>query len=221
MRRVPKIVVFLTAIWLLSALSSCCPTIPAALEASNPAQPLTLKWSFQMTGPSCDRVYADDLDGDGHKEVIAGAQIAENPYLYVINYDGTLKWKYQPGCCVLDVYAADLEGDGYKEVIAGSSDGYAYVFNYDGTLRWKYHIGACVTRVYADDLDGDGYKEVFAGDRLFNYQGELLWEAVGAYSVYMADLEGDGYKEFIIGSKSEQRVHVFNYNGTEKNGNIS
>jgi len=148
-------------------------------------------------------IYAADLEGDEYKEVIAAGSSGDKG-LFVLGYDGTLKWNYQwedgVEICVTDVYAADLDGDGFKEVIVGSNTWEPRVLSYDGTVKWS---SISVRTVYAADLDGYGYKEVIGGGvgyvYVYNYAGVQRWRGdCGDFcAIYAADLDGDGFKEII------------------------
>jgi hypothetical protein len=60
-----------------------------------------------------------------------------NNYIYALNPDGTLKWRYQTEYWVGCTPAIGADGTIY----IGSADGYIYALNPDGTLKWRYQTG--------------------------------------------------------------------------------
>ncbi|HHH80077.1 MAG TPA: hypothetical protein ENL13_04160, partial [Thermoplasmatales archaeon] len=74
-------------------------------------------------------------------------------YIYAINPDGALKWRYKTGKDVLSSPAIDKNGIIY----VGSMDGSFYALNPNGTLRWRYSIGDWINSSPAIDKDGTIY----------------------------------------------------------------
>jgi hypothetical protein len=122
------------------------------------------------------RVAVGDVNGDGHKDLIAAAGPSGGPVVKV--FDGTTGavlstfFAYAPTFTGgVNVAAADLNGDGKAEVITGAGGGggpMVHVFNgltgvekaaffaYDPSVRGG-------VRVAAGDLDGDGKAEIVTG----------------------------------------------------------
>jgi len=104
------------------------------------------KWTFACkesnpstsSPPAVDYVEISDLDGDGKREVVAGAN-----WVHVLNGDGTLRWeKYMDfrrnricGDFICGT-VADLDGDGRKEITALFLTSYPLlqIFNADGKM---------------------------------------------------------------------------------------
>ncbi|MEM4229483.1 MAG: PQQ-binding-like beta-propeller repeat protein, partial [Thermoproteota archaeon] len=74
-------------------------------------------------------------------------------YLYALNPDGTLKWKYQTGGYVYSSPSIGSDGTIYF----GSYDSHLYALNPDGTLKWKYKTGDYVYSSPAIGSDGTIY----------------------------------------------------------------
>jgi len=89
-------------------------------------------------------------------------------YLYALNPDGTLKWKFGTGDWVLSSPAIAPDGTIY----VGSEDYYLYALNPDGTLKWKFGTGDYIDSSPAIAPDGTIY--------------------VGSYDYYLYALNPDG-----------------------------
>lgn len=172
------------------------------------AQTGALAWRFDTQTEQSDsllpgRVFSSpalaDVDGDGLLEVAFGGW-DEN--IYLLNSDGTKRWKYPNIDTVWSSPAvADLDGDGLMEIVIGSDfsgalapetfgvgdGGFVYAFRADGSLKFKIFVDQVVYSSPAiGDLTGDGRPEIVigAGDffpnkgntvRVFNGDGSLLW----------------------------------------------
>jgi hypothetical protein len=162
-----------------------------------------LKWVHRGYGYSTS-LYVADVAGEEDKEVISGSR---DGTIYVVNSDGTLRWKYTTEGTVNTVYAADLNNDKVTEVLAGSYN-YLHALNYMGNRRWRYNPGAQVMALYAADINNDKLREVLAvsdndilhvvsstGKQLWNHTLDSLKPTVTA-----ADLDGDNHPEVLIAS---------------------
>lgn len=127
---------------------------------------------------------ADDLDGDGKQEIIAGLGVEHSVSLYVYGCDGNLKpgWpQAQPGgklpaSYVDGIYGngiatGDLDGDGLPEIIAPTDNQMVSAFNGDGTPVMVS------SKFQHDDKDR------------FSYGGQIPWSAVGFYEDYGRELK--------------------------------
>ncbi|HWG91251.1 MAG TPA: FG-GAP-like repeat-containing protein, partial [Candidatus Thermoplasmatota archaeon] len=131
-----------------------------------------------------------DLETDGKKEIVFIARQATHTddyrknhfMLFVLNHDGTLRWKAQPTwgnpLSYTHPIIHDVDGDGKKEIIAedwntighkpgaweklGPANVFAY--NADGTLRWRTTFDASWSNddLALADVDGDGHQDVLA-----------------------------------------------------------
>ena len=103
----------------------------------------TLKWKYDATVPIMTTPaitsQAAIVFGANHMTPL---QI-ENPppgYVYALNPDGTLQWRYQTSAPVESSPA--VAGD--DTIIAGCDDHYIYALNPDGTLKWRFQTGDIV-----------------------------------------------------------------------------
>ncbi len=133
----------------------------------------------------------EDIDGNGKKDVVFGTS---DGYVYVLNSDGTLKWKYKTGG---GVYASpalfDVDGDGNRDVIIGSSDTklYAIKSTVGGpSVLWTYKTGG---EIYSSpavaDIDLDGIHEIVVGSNdgkvyAFELNGTKKWEYNTGKAIY-------------------------------------
>jgi hypothetical protein len=74
-------------------------------------------------------------------------------FLYAINPDSSLKWKYMTGGMILSSPAIGSDGTIY----VGSDDQRLYAINPDGTLRWSYTTGGRIQSSPAIGSDGTIY----------------------------------------------------------------
>jgi len=94
-------------------------------------------------------------------------------YMYAINADGTLKWKFETnGMC----YSPSFDRDGI--IYFGSMDNYLYALNRDSTLKWKYRIRGGMFHS-TPSLEDDG--TIYCGSTLgtlhaVNPDGTKKWE---------------------------------------------
>jgi len=109
-----------------------------------------LKWSYKVE----DRVYSSPSIGPNGTICFC----SDDGYLYVINSDSTLKWRYETGVGTRYVSPAiDEEGTVY----IGANDGFLYAINSDATLRWRYEIG---TSMSSPAIGSDGTIYVSSSD---------------------------------------------------------
>ena len=80
-----------------------------------------------------------DVDKDGRQEIILGCN--DSPGLYLLNHDGTIRWKNGEVSNSRNVGGGDINGDGSIEVIATSDAGKISTFNAKGKLLDSFDPG--------------------------------------------------------------------------------
>lgn len=110
------------------------------------------RWCFERIRDRVRGIYAGDIDKDGFTEVVLGS---EDCSVYVLDYNGNLKWRYLTPHRILALEVADINGDNCVEILLGVEDGYMYVLNNQGDLLWTYKANDRVTAIHARDLHED------------------------------------------------------------------
>ena len=209
-----------------------------SLSGTGIADYMDLLWNYSTKAPVVS-VYVDDINNDDFKEIIAASSEYtikgdSAGWLYLLDRDGGLKWKYETTGAVSAMAVGDLKGDGKKQVITGVSFSMSFV-DADGQSQKLYipdHLYR-VESIIMDDIDMDGNKEliVSAGSTdkgkifVYNSNKNLVWTAqtLGETSAaYVADINNDKFKEVIVGSIGQHgimgypgKVYAFNYKGQQ------
>jgi len=108
--------------------------------------PMDLLWTFEADYLGFDSSPVIDQDGI----LYIGAR---DHYLYAINPDGSLHWRYNINDWASD--SAALAEDG--TIYVGSMDDYLYAINPDGTLKWRFDGGESIFGSPKIGLDGTIY----------------------------------------------------------------
>ena len=173
-------------------------------------------WPWWTQGISrVRRVLADDLDGDGYAEVIAGCA---NMRLHLIDREGRERWNRRTDHGIFaTLTTADVDGDGAREIVGGlcikGANSACSVLAADGELRMElinYGWTSQLTAVAVDDLDGDGALEIACGTnrgdnvRVFSAAtGELRWQQnLGDPVTGLATLHSEGGTLLVAASPS-------------------
>ena len=139
-----------------------------------------------IPGARIQALAADDVDGDGKVEIIAGVSGKGPASLYVYGCDGKLKpgwpqltynasenldaWSYSFDIFNDGIATGDLDGDGLPEIVAPLDNYAVAAYNGDGT-----HVM----------VDNSVFKN--EGDH-FNFGGDIPWIAVSLFEDYGEEL---------------------------------
>lgn len=142
-----------------------------------------IKWSFK-TDFTISGSLALSSDGTVYGK--------DERYLYAINPDGSLKWKYSPGDMIISDSSPVIAHDGS---ICLKTEFFLYVVKPDGTLKWKietskhrYYTG--YSGYVAAGLDGTIYTVSSDSIKAMNADGTEKWQVFGMYSNMTLDEEG-------------------------------
>lgn len=124
-----------------------------------------LKWSYQTGGYIAN---SPAIGSDG--TIYFGSS---DHYLYALNPNGTLKWRFQAGG-VIGWSSPSIAPDG--TIYVGCNDNYLYAINSNGTLKWRFQAQHFVYSCPGIATDGTIY---FGGPDNYLYavypNGTLRW----------------------------------------------
>lgn len=139
----------------------------------------SLKWIYE-TGGAVNSYSSPAIGDDG--TIYFGS---DDHYLYAINPNSTLKWRYETGDKITASPAIGSDGTIY----VGSYDRQVYAINPDGTLKWVYPTSGPITNspaigndgaiyIGGSDLDHTGTSFLHA----INSNGKSKWYSMLCYS---------------------------------------
>jgi hypothetical protein len=184
-----------------------------------------------------------DVNNDQAKEIVAGAVKGDEPFVRVLDFNGTLLSSFFPfpdkfrgG---INVTAGDVDGDGSVEIIVAPDSGFdpiVKIYNQAGQLK-KQFLAFDKTyknglEVVAGDVDGDGKIEIVvaphkgsvANVKIFDGQGKLkktipvFSSAIkGGVNLTLGDVNKDGTADIVVATRSDAppRVRAFDFAGKE------
>ncbi len=201
----------------------------------------TVLWSYKANGSLWEHIRSikniDDVNGDGHQDVIA---VSENDTLYCLSgIDGVPIWKFVSASCYLErglISVPDLNGDSIPDVVLATIWGTRSVFalsGANGDTIWQYDTheygsGGWVYEVAPmTDIDGDNIIDILAStgadpNRAYLFSGATgvkIWETNLGYAVFgireIGDLNGDSIPDVAIGTGdgSSSTYNVFALDG--------
>ncbi len=186
-------------------------------------------FAYDATFSSGVFVASGDVNGDGHDDIITGADAGAGPHVKVFSgLDLTLFdsfFAYGPGFAGgVRVAAGDVDGDGHADIITGAGAGggpHVKVFSGQGgaELASFFAYDAGFTNgvfVAAGDVNGDGHADIITGAgagggphvKAFNGQGQselasfFAFDASFTGGVFVAatDANGDGRADIVTGA---------------------
>jgi outer membrane protein assembly factor BamB len=168
----------------------------------------TEKWEY-----STDWIYSDPVIGlDG--TIYVGS---DDNYLYAMNSNGTLKWKFKAGDKVQGDPTVGPDGSIYF----GSHDLYLYALQYNGLLKWRYKINEKLQAGIALGKDGTIYCPdhdlyAFYPDGTLKWQFDFGDEMVVTLSSPAVSKDGTIYISTTKQGSSGGYIFAINPDGTEK-----
>ena len=101
-------------------------------------------------------------------------QSTNNPHLYALNGDGSLKWKYAVEGNIVSAASIDSEDNVY----VGTEDGYLYAFSSEGVLQWRFATAGAIRLAPAIGAQGIFYVKSSDGYLYaLNSLGDQAWQA--------------------------------------------
>lgn len=155
----------------------------------------TWKWAY-ATGATLTAIAAEDLDHDGHKEIILSSAGTSNggrgetgmndavSRVCVLSHDGMLRWEAIVGAklSLARVRVGDIDNDGRSEIVAWeaerhtvweslstSTNGMVMLFDGSGHVIGSRNLGIPLRDGHLADLDNDGSPEFI----VFDYDGNV------------------------------------------------
>jgi len=176
-------------------------TLATTLATTGPVGPnVRVKWKFQ-TGKKL--IHSSPAVADGVVYVVS-----KDGFLYAMNLDGTLKWKF-PTEAGINSSPAIANG----VVYVGSEDRNLYAIHLDGTLKWKFPtgiVGFSSPAVVNDVIYvGSGDYNLYA----IHLDGTLKWKFPTGNDILSSPAVANGV--VYVGSE-DRNLYAINLDGTMK-----
>jgi len=153
-------------------------------------------WEFEMDGQLSANLLAEDINGDGRAEIIAGT---ENGTLYALDARGRLLWTHKADGKINGILPVNSSKES-TEIIFSATDGKVRALDQKGMLLWEY--GANATGLAKMGKSGI-IIGTNGGIEALSPGGAILWEYTGTSSaVEAADINSDGIEEIIAGTEN-------------------
>lgn len=222
-----------------AGLALVCLMVSAAESSAQPAANLLRSYSG-CCGLGWAVASIPDLDGDGRRDFVAGAQNGGQVVAYSSAAAAPL-WTATPGLGSFgwSVGAAgDLDGDQRSEIIAGApnaagggaarvlsgADGHVVLVlpRPDGATRYGYAVSSL------PDLNGDGVGELLIGasggngavyvqsgsdGSVLRSQSGAAGSEFGAGVSSLADIDGDQVRDYVVGAPGDGGGRAYVYSG--------
>ena len=177
----------------------------------------TNKWTYSISGNGV--FWTTPAIGPDGAIYIGSEKVMNNdtPYLYCINTNGTLRWRYAPASPIYSSAAISQDG---ATIYFGSDDGKLYALSTNGTtVRWTFNTGPnAITAAPAIGADGKIY--IGVGSVLnpkfycINTNGTTNWVFTCTNRIQSSAAIGDDGTIYF--GSDDMRVYALNTNGTLK-----
>ncbi|MCQ3979519.1 MAG: hypothetical protein DPW09_39375, partial [Anaerolineae bacterium] len=205
-RRLLVLMIFLTAL----------PVSAVQAEGGIAIQPY---WTFPTDAP-VTHIQTGDINGDGTPEVV---MTTSDNWVYVVENDGDLAWRYELETQATTLLVADMDGDGQiAEIWVGGKDRDVLLSATEKPVWRMIHeayegTDLITLAVFAADLDGDGRRELVVGDTtalsIEDSETGTLRSIVfqqPQIDVWAGEADGDDRLELVSGSVGGNLVYVLN-----------
>ncbi|GIK41499.1 MAG: hypothetical protein BroJett011_53320 [Chloroflexota bacterium] len=208
---------FVKRLWLLMIIFVALPVTAVQAEGGIAVQPY---WTFPTLAP-VTHLQTGDINGDGTPEVVMTT--ADN-WLYVVENDGRLAWRYELETATITLLVADLDGDGQTaEIYVGGRDRQILLSATEKPI-WRIIQEApegteiSTLAVFAVDLDGDGRRELLQGNPVAagysdSKTGQVMIGITFRQPVidtWAGEVDGDGRPEIVPSVVGSNLVYVMN-----------
>jgi outer membrane protein assembly factor BamB len=198
-----------------------------------------IRWTFDTQSAAYGMAACEDLNGDGHPDIVFGCYRNDGHIYALSGVDGSLLWSFDAtvpgtdqGCNDVAVLIYDVDGDGAPEVIVPSSC-YARTFCFngiDGSLRWVAQTRGSDSPPVILDLNGDGKLEILHGEfggwvrNIDALTGATNWDIQVQTNSWIQtapsvlDIDQDGVLDFVVATWSFQAGadHIYAFRGTDQ-----
>jgi hypothetical protein len=183
-------------------------------------------WPVELPSAVRSSPLLEDLDGDGHSEVIA---VDNNGTLHVWDRLGQERAGFPvsvPGDVWGSVAVGDLDADEKLDIVFGSKNDTVYAFTDEGVRLYTRDLGSPILGTVAlSDLDGNGQLETVVGAMdgslsVLNADGSdyAKFPVSGGGPIFagpaVADLDGDGATDIMWGS-TDRHIYAVSSDGGE------
>ncbi len=216
--------------------------LAASLAGALPARGADIQFTERVISTAATNafsVFAIDLDGDGHTDVLS-ASFGDDKIAWYESDGGsppsfTERMISTSANGALSVFATDVDGDGDTDVLSASqSDDKIAWYESDGGTPPSFTERVISTsadraiHVFATDVDGDGDTDVlsasFEDDKIAWYESDggspptftervISTTANTAVSVFATDLDGDGDTDVLSASTRDDKIAWYESDG--------
>jgi uncharacterized repeat protein (TIGR02543 family) len=180
-------------------------------------------------------VYAIDLDGDGHIDILSSNYLEDSIAWYKNDGNGNFTEHIISSVAYgsYSLYVIDVDGDGDLDIMSANSGNKTIIwYENDGNENFTEHVidntGNDPVSITAIDLDGDGDIDILAtysgsniivwyeNDGIQNFTRHVIASTTpGVYSVIVKDIDGDGDLDVIVALYSENTVAWYENDGNQ------